>query len=87
VGLSADGQGFLNAVPVSLAQCDGRFLFSAPAYQEAHEFNIFECCVQYLGDGVHLFGLVHDVGLYIEVGDDDVARGGSKRAQNALTPP
>jgi hypothetical protein len=82
VGLSADGQGFLNAVPVSLAQCDGRFLFSAPVYQEDHAFNIFEYCVQYPGDGVHLFDLVHDVGsLYnnVEVADDDVARQGSKR--------
>jgi hypothetical protein len=82
VGLSADDQGFLNAVPASLAQCDGRFLFSAPVYQEAHAFNIFECYAQYPGDGVHTFGLIHDVGSlykYVEAGDDDVAREGSKR--------
>jgi hypothetical protein len=40
VGFSAKGQGFLNAVPASLAQCDGRFLFSAPVAQEVHELNI-----------------------------------------------
>ena len=40
VGFSAEGQGFLNVVPASLAQCDGRFLFSAPVAQEVHELNI-----------------------------------------------
>jgi hypothetical protein len=82
VGLSADGQGFLNAVPVSLAQCDGWFLFSSPVYQEVHAFNIFECCVQYPDDGVHIFGLIHHVGSlykYVDAGDDDVAHKGSKR--------
>ncbi|KAH8744951.1 hypothetical protein BGZ57DRAFT_976585 [Hyaloscypha finlandica] len=40
VGFSAEGQGFLNAVPVSLAQCDGRFLLSAAVDQDAIVANI-----------------------------------------------
>jgi len=78
VGLSADGQGFLNAVPASFAQCDGRFFSSAPVAQEVHELSIVNIVFNAQVRGFICTCLIHDVGWL---------SGAAEVASHAMTSP
>jgi hypothetical protein len=76
--LSADGQGFRNAVPASLVQCDGRFLLSSVVVQDAHEFNILSVFIIQVMGFICFFHVCCMVGCLSDVDDwriddDDVA--------------
>ena len=60
----------MNAVPVSLAQCDGRFLLSAAVDQDAIVANILNMVFNAQASGV--ICVVHDAEwLYVRVEADD----------------
>lgn len=68
VGGSAEGQGFLNAVPWELAWCEGRAGFVLVVDQRGHDF-VLDILYVYADTGLVCFFAIYRSRCFEEVGD------------------